>query len=156
MISRVGVVVMSAALLVYLAVAVWLAVMFIAVGTPMSIAMGIALIVLGSLGAWALVREMQFGFAADRLGRKLDAEGGMPEAEVERTPSGRVARTDADPLVGRYEAEAEAAPGDWRARYRVGVVQDAAGRRRDARLSIRSAIRLERSAPDVTPGSPRA
>lgn len=153
--SRIGVGVMGAALLLYLAVAVWLAVSFIAVGTLMSIGMGIALIVLGSLGAWALLREMQFGFAADRLGRTLDAEGGMPEAETELTPSGRVARADADPLMARYEAEAEAAPDDWRARYRLGVVQDAAGRRRDARLSIRSAIRLERIAREVTPGSPR-
>ena len=153
--SRIGVGVMGAALLLYLAVAVWLAVMFIAVGTLMSIGMGIALIVLGSLGAWALLREMQFGFAADRLGRMLDAEGGMPEAETELTPSGRVARADADPLIARYEADAEAAPDDWRARYRLGVVQDASGRRRDARLSIRSAIRLERTARDVTPGSPR-
>ncbi|KQR38632.1 MULTISPECIES: hypothetical protein [Microbacterium] len=143
--SRIGVGLMGAALLVYLAVAVWLAVMFFAVGTPVSIGMGIALIVLAPIGAWALVREMQFGFAADRLGRELDAEGGMPEAETELTPSGRIARADADPMIQRYTADADAAPGDWRARYRLGVVQDAAGRRKDARASIREAIRIARS-----------
>lgn len=144
--SRVGVALMSAALLVYLAVAVWLAVMFFAVGTPVSIGMGVALIVLAPLGGWALLREMQFGFAADRLGRELDAEGGMPEAETELTPSGRIARSDADPMIDRYRLAAEAAPSDWRARYRLGVVQDAAGRRKDARASIREAITLARSA----------
>jgi hypothetical protein len=143
--SRIGVGLMAAALLVYLAVAVWLAVMFFAVGTAVSIGMGIALIVLAPIGAWALVREMQFGFAADRLGRALDAEGGMPEAETELTPSGRIARADADPLIERYAVDADAAPADWRARYRLGVVQDAAGRRKDARASIREAIRLARS-----------
>lgn len=143
--SRVGVGLMAAALLVYLAVAVWLAVMFFAVGTAVSIGMGIALIVLAPIGAWALVREMQFGFAADRLGRALDAEGGMPEAETELTPSGRIARADADPLIERYAVDADAAPADWRARYRLGVVQEAAGRRKDARASIREAIRLARS-----------
>lgn len=145
--SRIGVGLMAAALLVYLAVAVWLAVMFFAVGTAVSIGMGIALIVLAPIGAWALVREMQFGFAADRLGRALDAEGGMPEAETELTPSGRIARADADPLIERYavDADADAAPADWRARYRLGVVQEAAGRRKDARASIREAIRLARS-----------
>ena len=143
--SRIGVGLMGAALLVYLAVAVWLAVMFFAVGTPVSIGMGIALIVLAPIGAWALVREMQFGFAADRLGRELDAEGGMPEAETDLTPSGRIARADADPMIQRYTADADAAPGDWRARYRLGVVQDAAGRRKDARASIREAIRIARS-----------
>lgn len=142
--SRIGVALMAGALLVYLAVCVWLAVMFFAVGTPVSIGMGVALIVLAPIGGWALVREMQFGFAADRLGRELDAEGGMPEAETELTPSGRVARADADALVARYAAAAADAPADWRARYRLGVVQDAAGRRKDARGSIREAIRLAR------------
>lgn len=142
--SRIGVALMAGALLVYLAVCVWLAVMFFAVGTPVSIGMGIALIVLAPIGGWALVREMQFGFAADRLGRELDAEGGMPEAETELTPSGRIARADADALIARYAADAAAAPADWRARYRLGVVQDAAGRRKDARSSIREAIRLAR------------
>ncbi len=142
--SRIGVGLMAAALLVYLAVAIWLAVMFISVGTPISIGMGITLVVLAPIGAWALVREMQFGFAADRLGRTLDAEGGMPPVETELTPSGRIARADADPLIARYAAESDAASSDWRARYRLGVVQDAAGRRKDARASIREAIRLAR------------
>lgn len=143
--SRIGVGLMAAALLVYLAVAVWLAVMFISVGTPVSIGMGITLLVLAPLGAWALVREMLFGFGADRLGRILDAEGGMPPVETELTPSGRLARADADPLIVRYTEAAEAAPSDWRARYRLGVVLDAAGRRKDARASIREAIRLFRA-----------
>ncbi|QNA92446.1 MULTISPECIES: hypothetical protein [unclassified Microbacterium] len=142
--SRIGVGLMAAALLVYLAVAIWLAVMFISVGTPVSIGMGITLLVLAPIGAWALVREMMFGFGADRLGRLLDAEGGMPPVETELTPSGRIARADADPLIARYAAEAESADDDWRARYRLGVVQDAAGRRKDARASIREAIRLAR------------
>lgn len=142
--SRIGVALMAAALLVYLAVAIWLAVMFISVGTPVSIGMGITLLVLAPIGAWALVREMMFGFGADRLGRLLDAEGGMPPVETELTPSGRIARADADPLIARYTAEADAAEDDWRARYRLGVVQDAAGRRKDARASIREAIRLAR------------
>ena len=143
--SRIGVGLMAAALLVYLAVAVWLAVMFLSVGTPVSIGMGITLLVLAPVGAWALVREMLFGFGADRLGRILDAEGGMPPVETELTPSGRLARKDADALVARYTAAAEEAPADWRARYRLGVVLDAAGRRKDARASIREAIRLSRA-----------
>ncbi|AMG84302.1 hypothetical protein AXH82_13520 [Microbacterium sp. PAMC 28756] len=145
MMSRIGVGLMAAALLLYLVVAGWLAVMFLAVGTPVSIGMGITLLVLAPVGGWALVREMLFGFGADRLGRLLDAEGGMPPVETELTPSGRIARKDADALVARYTAEADAAPTDWRARYRLGVVQDAAGRRKDARASIRQAISLSRA-----------
>lgn len=145
--SRIGVAVMGAALLLYVVVAGWLAVMFLRVATPISIGMATALIVIAPIGAWALVRELIFGFAADRLGRTLDAEGGMPEAPEQLTPSGRLMRDDINPLVTRYGAAAAAAPDDWRARYRLGVVQDAAGRRKDARASIREAIRLSRTRP---------
>jgi hypothetical protein len=143
--SRIGVALMAAALLVYLAVVVWLAVMFIQVGTPIGIGMGVGLLVLAPVGAWALIRELQFGFGADRLGRLLDAEGGMPPIEGELTPSGRIAKGEQDDIVARYTAAAVAAPEDWRAQYRLGVVLDAAGRRKDARSSIRAAIRAFRT-----------
>ena len=106
MISRIGVAVMGAALLLYVGGLAWLAVMFIASGTPVGIAMGIGLAVLAPLGGWALVRELVFGFQADRLGRTLEAEGGMPDEEVGLTPSGRVVKEEAEPLVARYEAAA--------------------------------------------------
>lgn len=147
MTSRIGVVVMGAALFLYLAVAVWLGVMFFAVGTPVSIGMGIALVVIAPIGAWALLRELLFGFSADRLGRILDGEGGMPEAPAELTPTGRLRREDVEPMIAEYGLASEAAADDWRARYRLGVVQDAAGRRKDARASIREAIRLSRTRP---------
>lgn len=145
MMSRIGVVVMAACLVLYLIVVGKRAVLMMGTGDPVAIGMGVALIVMPLVGAWALYRELRFGLAADRLGRKLDAEGGMPVAETELTPSGRIAKADAGPLIARYRQEADAAPADWRARYRLGVVQDAAGRRKDARASIREAIRLSRA-----------
>jgi len=143
--SRVGVGVMAVCLALYIVVVGQRAVVMLTTGEPIAIAIGAALLVMPLIGAWALYREMRFGFAADRLGRTLDAEGGMPEAEGELTPSGRIVREDVVPMVAKYTAAAEAAPQDWRARYRLGVVQDAAGRRKDARASIREAIRLERA-----------
>ncbi|MGB4137420.1 MAG: hypothetical protein WA971_12700 [Microbacterium sp.] len=145
MTSRIGVAVMAAALLLYIVVVAWLAVLFLAAGTPIGIAMGVALIVIAPIGAWTLWRELAFGVSADRLGRLLDSEGGMPEAPEELTPSGRLLKDDIEPLVARYRADADAAPADWRARYRLGVVLDAAGRRKDARHSIREAIRLAKA-----------
>ncbi|GAT72862.1 hypothetical protein [Microbacterium hydrocarbonoxydans] len=142
MMSRIGVGVMGACLALYLIVVGQRAVLMIGTGEPIAVGIGVALIVMPLIGAWALYRELRFGLAADRLGRSLDAEGGMPVAETELTPSGRIAKADADPLIARYAQEADAAPADWRARYRLGVVQDAAGRRKDARASIREAIRL--------------
>jgi hypothetical protein len=145
MIPRIGVGIMALCLALYIVVVGQRAVLMLTTGEPIAIAIGVALLVMPLIGAWALIREMQFGLAADRLGKALDAEGGMPPAESELTPSGRLAREDAGPMVARYTAEAEAAPEDWRARFRLGVVQDAAGRRKDARASIREAIRLSRS-----------
>lgn len=136
---------MGAALLLYIAIAVWLAAMFFRVGTAPGIGMGIALVIIAPIGAWALIRELAFGYAADRLGRTLDAEGGMPEAPAELTPSGRLRPDDIEPLIAEYKAGAEASPADWRTHYRLGVVQDAAGRRKDARASIREAIRRSRT-----------
>lgn len=145
MISRIGVGVMALCLALYIVVVGQRSVLMLTTGEPIAIAIGVALIVMPLIGAWALVREMQFGFAADKLGRTLDAEGGMPQAETDLTPSGRIAKADIEPLIERYSAEADAAPTEWRARFRLGVVQDAAGRRKDARASIREAIRLSRS-----------
>lgn len=145
MTSRIGVAVMAAALLLYIVVAAWFAVLFLRGGTGISIGMGVALIVIAPIGAWAMIRELLFGFSADRLGRMLDGEGGMPEAPEHLTPSGRLRREDVEPILAQYTAEADEDAGDWRARYRLGVVQDAAGRRRDARVSIRHAIRLARA-----------
>lgn len=146
MTSRIGVVVMGAALVLYIVVVGGRAVTLIGTAEPIAIAMGIALLVLPLIGAWALVRELQFGLAASRLGGTLDAEGGMPEAPEQLTPSGRLMTQDVEPLITRYTEAAEAQPEDWRARYRLGVVQEAAGRRKAARASIREAIRLSRAA----------
>lgn len=140
--TRIGVSLIGAALILYFVLMGQKAILLIASGAPVGIAMGVALIVLPLIGVWALVREIQFGVQAERLGTRLDVEGGMPAAETELTPSGRIAKGDAETLVRRYTTEADAAVDDWRARYRLGVVQDAAGRRRDARASIRAAIRL--------------
>lgn len=142
--TRIGVALIAAALVLYFILMGQKAVLFIASGDPIGIGMGVALIVLPLIGVWALVREIQFGVQAERLGTLLDSEGGMPAAETELTPSGRIAKEDAEPLIQRYTAQADAVADDWRARYRLGVVQDAAGRRKDARASIRAAIELSK------------
>lgn len=143
--SRVGVIVMGALLLLYVAVAGWYAIALFTGGQPLAVTMGVALIALALIGAWALVRELQFGVAADRLGRTLDAEGGMPEAPETMRSNGRLLPDDATRLLEQYGSVATASPDDWRARYRLGVVQDAAGHRKDARAAIREAIRLAKT-----------
>ncbi|QDY91522.1 hypothetical protein E7Y32_15860 [Arthrobacter sp. UKPF54-2] len=113
-------------------------------------ALGLAYLVLPIIGAWALVRELLFGARTERLARILEAEGGLPEDTLPRTPAGRIVREAADLEFEKYRAEAEAAPGDWRSWFRLSCAYDAAGDRKRARATMRDAVRLFRS------GSPEA
>jgi cytochrome c-type biogenesis protein CcmH/NrfG len=135
---------MAVLLALYLVLVGQRAVLFVLTGEPIAIGIGIALIVLPVVGAWALVREIRFGAAAERLGRVLDAEGGLPEEEFPARPSGRLDRDAVDAAFPAFRTAVEAAPGDWRAWYRLGLAYDGAGDRRRARAAIREAIRLER------------
>lgn len=135
---------MSAALLLYIVLAGGRAIVLLQTGDGVAIAMGVALLVLPIIAVWALWRELRFGVQAEKLGVRLDAEGGMPEEEVEVRPSGGVIRADADALFPKYRAAVEANPQDWRAWYRLGLVYDGAGDRKRARAAIREAISLAR------------
>ena len=94
------------------------------------------------LAGWLVWREVGFGIATQAMGRALDAEGGLPVDDLPRRPSGRVERPAADAAFAVRQAEALAAPGDWRARYRLGLAYDDAGDRRRAREAMRRAITL--------------
>lgn len=143
--ARIGVAVIAACLLLYIVLVAQRAVLLLASGEPVGIAMGAALIVLPLIAAWALVREVLFGLQASRLGRMLEAEHALPAEELDARPSGRVLRDEADAVFPRYREAVEAAPEDWRAWYRLGLAYDGSGDRRRARAAVRSAIRLERA-----------
>lgn len=141
--TRIGVAVMSVALVLYLVISLNWAVALLHTGTGVAIAMGVALLVLPLVAGWALARELWFGFRAERIGRRLEAEGGLPADDVEVRESGRVVRTDAEAVFPLYRDDVQAHPDDWRAWYRLGLAYDAAGDRRRAREAVRKAIRLE-------------
>lgn len=143
MTARVAAVVMAVLLALYLALVAQRAWLLIVSGDPVGVAMGVALLVLPLLAAWGLGREMWFGVRAQQLGRRLEAEGALPETTLGLRPSGRFAREEADAVFGRFRADAEANPEDWAAWYRLGLAYDAAGDRRRARAAVRRAIRLE-------------
>lgn len=143
--ARIGVAVMAALLALYIGVVGWRAVQLVQTGEPVGIAMGIALIVLPLIAAWALGRELWFGIRAEQVARRLEDEGGLPDDVVATTPSGRPTRADAEALFPRYRAEVEERPDDWRAWFRLSLVYDAAGDRARARQAAREAIRRERA-----------
>lgn len=140
---RIGVAVMAALLALYIALVGQRAWLLLGSADPVGIAMGAALVILPLIAVWALARELWFGVRAQRLGRRLEEEGGLPDDEVTLRPSGRVAREDGAAVFPAYRADVEAHPEDWRAWYRLGLAYDAAGDRRRAREAVRAAIRLE-------------
>lgn len=144
--GRTAALLMAALLALYIVLIGWRAVQFVATGEPIAVAIGIALIVLPLVGAWALGRELLFGVRSQRLVAVLDAEGALPEETLPTRASGRPLREAADEDFARFQAEVEAAPEDWRAWFRLGLAYDASGDRRRARKAIIRAIALERSA----------
>jgi hypothetical protein len=145
MTARIGVAVMAVLLALYIVLVAQRAWLLLTSGEPIAIAMGVGLVVLPMVAAWALARELWFGVQAERLARRLEAEGGLPEEEVGVRPSGRVLREDGDAVFPAHRADVEAHPDDWRAWYRLGLAYDAAGDRRRARAAVRQAIRIETS-----------
>lgn len=143
--TRIGVGIVAVVLVLYIALVAQRAVLLVASGDPVGIAMGIALVLLPVVAVWALWRELSFGLGAQRLGRRLEAEGGLPEEELSLRPSGRPVQAEADALFPAYRDAVERDPDDWRAWYRMGLLYDGAGDRRRARSAIRTAISLERA-----------
>ncbi|WP_120337535.1 hypothetical protein [Cryobacterium soli] len=144
--GRIAVVVMAALLVFYLVLVGWRAVLFIQSGDPVGILIGVALIVLPIIGAWALVREIVFGARCERLVKQLEAEGELPVNDLPSRPSGRPYREAADAQFPQYREAVDAAPQDWRAWFRLGLAYDASGDRRRARAALRTAMSLEKSA----------
>jgi hypothetical protein len=144
--GKVGAIVMTALLLLYLALVTQLAFRLLSVDQPVGKALGVALLVLPAIGLWALIAELLFGLRSQRLTTLLAAAGELPVDTLPSRASGRPVRSAADADFPRYKGEVEADPGSWKAWFRLGLAYDASGDRRRARQSIRRSIALEREA----------
>ncbi|MBC7517892.1 MAG: hypothetical protein H7248_03270 [Microbacteriaceae bacterium] len=149
---------MAVVLLLYLVLVAQLAGRLIAVDNVLAKGLGIALVVLGMLGLWALVAEIVFGARSQRLSLRIISEDAALTTQsgaeavgsellnmLPRRPSGRPIRSAADAEFPRFQAEVEASPGVWQNWFRLGLAYDACGDRRRARQSIRRAIALSRT-----------
>ena len=144
MTARAGAILMAVLLAIYVVLVGWRAVQFVATGEPVAVAMGIALIVLPIVAAWALWREIMFGVRSQALVRRLETEGGL-DLGISAMPSGRPERAAAVAAFPGFQAAAEAEPESWRAWLRLGLAYDAAGDRPRARIAVRRAITLARA-----------
>jgi len=114
----------------------------IAEGGVVPVTLGSALIVSSALAVGLCWREVQFGRRTAVLGQALADEGGLPDDDLPRRPSGRVDRAAADALFAERKAEAEADPDNWRSWYRLALAYDSAGDRTRARQAARHALTL--------------
>nr|WP_241245655.1 MULTISPECIES: hypothetical protein [Protofrankia] len=132
----------------YLALIGWRGVQLLTEDSWAARGMGVGVLLLPVVGAAVIVRELQFGRAAERLGRLLSAESvssADAATRLPRRPSGRIDRAAADVLFETRRAETEAAPRDWRAWYRLAAAYGDAGDTRRGRRAMRYAIALERA-----------
>ncbi len=137
-------VVVTLAVAVYLVLLAGRAVELLRSDDPVAIGLGAGVLVLPLLGAWMLVVTWRSGVRIQRLARRLEAEGGLPDtSDLPRRPSGRVDRAAADTWFDERRAEVEADPQDWRRWYRLAYAYDIAGDRRRARATMRKAVELE-------------
>jgi len=140
--ARVTYIVLAAVLVVYFGLVGSRGVILIEQGTAVTVAFGLAVLVLPLLGLWFLWHTTRFARRANRLARELDAEGGLPVDELVRTPSGRIDRDSADAVFVRRQAETEAAPDDWRCWFRLAVAYHDARDTPRARKAMQRAIAL--------------
>ncbi|GCD34428.1 tetratricopeptide repeat protein [Streptomyces chrestomyceticus] len=139
--------VLAAVLVVYFVLVGSRGVLLIEQGTVLTVAFGVAVLILPFIGLWFLWHTTQFARKAGRLARELEAEGGLPVDELKRTPGGRIDRDSADEVFDRRRAETERAPEDWRAWFRLAVAYHDARDTPRARKAMQRAIALHEGKP---------
>lgn len=102
--------------------------------------MGASILVLPLFGVWGIFRELKFGLAVEKMGQKLEDEKGWPSFEFSLRPSGRAVKAEALLEFDKFRQAADADPENWRKWFALGLIYDACGDRRRARMAMRKAI----------------
>src|SRR5699024_5127501 len=129
--AKIGAIIVSVVLVFYFVLMGQRAWILVREPDPIPRIMGIALFVL------PVIVDLIVGARTETLARILGAEGGLPVDDLPRTPGGRIIREAADREFVKYQAEAEAAPEDWRSWFRLSCAYDASGDRKRARATMR-------------------
>lgn len=101
-------------------------------------AMGVALLVLPLIAAWAILTEIKFGIYAERLARRNT----QPPLEFVLRPSGKPTKESAQVEFERIKSQVSQDLSNWELWFRLGECYEASGDRKLARKSIRKAIKL--------------
>ena len=140
-----GAVALTGLLGLYLWLVATRATALIRTGEPVGIGLGIAFWVLPPLVIWLVAREWRLAIEVQRMADELADADELPVDDLPRSPGGRIDRAAAREAFEPARERAEAEPDDWRSWYHLAFAYDAAGDRRRARESLRTASRLHRA-----------
>ncbi|WP_448629683.1 hypothetical protein [Cellulomonas soli] len=141
----VAAVVLTALLALYLVVVASRATALVRTGEPVGIALGVAFWVLPLLVLGLIAKEWRLAVDVQRMADELADAGQLPVDDLPRSPGGRVDRAVATEAFEEARRRAEDAPELWSSWYHLAFAYDAAGDRRRARESLRTASRLRRT-----------
>ncbi|MDH4397549.1 MAG: tetratricopeptide repeat protein [Actinomycetota bacterium] len=136
--AKIWALVMTALAAIYLVLLGQKAILLILDNNWVAKAMGLALLVLPIVAAWAILTEVKFGIDAERLAKT----NSLPELQLELRPSGRATKESAQVEFERIKALVSQDLENWELWFRLGECYDASGDRKLARKSIRKAIKL--------------
>jgi hypothetical protein len=140
--AKIGALVMSALLLVYVILLANTAITLLATGVFVAQIMGLLIITFPLIGVWAIVVELRFGIATEKLVARVESSGTWPDLGIETRPSGRAVRSSADAAFAKWSAAAAENDTDFQAWFNLSLAYDACGDRRRARAAMRKAIAL--------------
>ena len=140
--AKLGAVVTSALVIMYVALLGNTALILIGSGSPLPVMLGGLLVIFPVLAIWAIIAEFRFGMKVEKLAKQLEASGQWPQFDYELRPSGRPTRASADAEFGKFRDAAHADPENWTRWFALGLAYDAASDRRRARACMRKAIKL--------------
>ena len=115
-------------------------------GDLVQVGIGVGVLLLVAVGVVLVIGEVRLGAASQRLAEQLAVEGRLPydPPGVTRRASGRLDKADADAVFAVRKADVEAAPGEWRAWWRLAAAYGEARDPRRGRRAMRRAVSLER------------
>ncbi len=143
--SLAGAVALTGLLGLYVWVVATRATALVRTGEPAGVVLGLGFWILPPLVIWLVAREWRLAVDVQRMADELAAADELPVDDLPRSPGGRIDRAAARAAFEPARELAEAEPDDWRSWYHLAFAYDAAGDRRRARESLRTASRLHRS-----------
>lgn len=139
---KIGALVMTALLLLYVVLLANTGITLLFTGVLIGQVMGALILAFPLLAVWATIVELRFGLAAEKLVARIEAEGTWPDLGIETRPSGRAIRSSADAAFAKWSALAEENEEDFHSWFNLSLAYDACGDRRRARAAMRKAIGL--------------